>query len=367
MERFCAFDIEITTEIPEGTDDWKALRPLGISCAATLTDAGDLRLWHGAEQPDGRLAERMTPMECQALVEYLVSLAKDMTRVLTWNGLGFDLDILQEECGRGYMQDFCHLLARHDHIDMMFQIFCQKGFGLGLDVAAKGMGLAGKTEGIHRDLAPVMWAQGRVEQDKVLEYVAQNVRTTADLYRAILKERCLRWQARSGGQASWSPTLHTSGDVRNLRMLTVDECLRLPEPDTSWMRNPWPRSKFAGWLREPRERPSPKPVPVPAQLGLPRISGGLEERKCDDPTHEMLDGEVWCPRCDGHGDYLLGLTGGIICCEVCEGRGSVHPAFQQAYIARKGSLSICDKCYSWTWCVQAGEQRLCSQCSLTER
>lgn len=34
--RYMVFDLEIAKEIPEGTKDWSALRPLGISCAATL-------------------------------------------------------------------------------------------------------------------------------------------------------------------------------------------------------------------------------------------------------------------------------------------------------------------------------------------
>jgi hypothetical protein len=33
------------------------------------------------------------------------------------------------------------------------------------------------------------------------------------------------------------------------RLLTVQQCLQLAEPDTSWMTKPWPRSKFAGWLQ----------------------------------------------------------------------------------------------------------------------
>ena len=30
--------------------------------------------------------------------------------------------------------------------------------------------------------------------------------------------------------------------------LTVEEALRLPLPDTSWMDEPWPREKFTGWM-----------------------------------------------------------------------------------------------------------------------
>ena len=28
----------------------------------------------------------------------------------------------------------------------------------------------------------------------------------------------------------------------------VSEALELPEPDTSWLPVPWPRSKFSGWV-----------------------------------------------------------------------------------------------------------------------
>jgi hypothetical protein len=30
--------------------------------------------------------------------------------------------------------------------------------------------------------------------------------------------------------------------------LTVEQALALPLPDTSWMNDPWPRSKFTAWL-----------------------------------------------------------------------------------------------------------------------
>ncbi len=253
---FVAFDLEIASEIPDGAGDWKQLRPLGISCAATLTDEGSLMLWHGKEQPDGRLAARMTALECQDLAEYLVGHAELGIVALTWNGLGFDFDILQEECGPGYMRDFIHALARYDHIDIGFQMFCERGFMVGLQTAALGMGLPGKTEGMHGDLAPKMWAQDREQQDLVLQYVAQDVRTTADLYRAILARRSLTWTTKRGTRSEWRPTFHVEGSVPGGRLLTVQECLALPEPDTSWMTNPWPRSKFTGWLKPENNGPA---------------------------------------------------------------------------------------------------------------
>ena len=57
---------------------------------------------------------------------------------------------------------------------MMFHLFCVKGHYLGLEAAAKGMGVAGKTPGMTG--ADRYWAQGRYEE--VLKYLAQDVRPT---------------------------------------------------------------------------------------------------------------------------------------------------------------------------------------------
>jgi hypothetical protein len=242
MDKIVAFDLEIAKEIPEG-EGWQACRPLGISCAATVDTDGDLRLWHGAEQraafSAGRYPPQMLPAECQKLAQYLVEMQSEGYKVVTWNGLGFDIPVLGEECGDLVSFDNLRDLAL-DHVDMAFAMFCEKGFMIGLNAAAHGLGLEGKTEGMHGDLAPVMWGQGVEAQEKVLEYVAQDARTTFDVYQAVQKGRVLPWTSKRGRPAIWIPGQG--------RFLTVREALELPEPDTSWMSNPWPRSKFAGWL-----------------------------------------------------------------------------------------------------------------------
>jgi hypothetical protein len=230
--RKIAFDIEIARMIPDGEQDWKAYRPLGISCAATLAEGEDVLLWHGRME-DGDISAQMTPAEAESLVDYLVAAAAAGDSIVTWNGLGFDFDILAEESTRF---DDCRMLAL-GHFDMMFQVFCAKGHALGLDKAARGMGLAGKTPGMKGDLAPRYWAEGRYQE--VLEYCAQDVRITLGVALGIEKARCLKWISNRGGKRSID---FSQG------LLTVNESLKMPLPDTSWMDNPWQRSKFTGWL-----------------------------------------------------------------------------------------------------------------------
>lgn len=229
---YLAFDLEIEKVLPENVYDLKAYRPLGISCAATLDEQGGLILWHG-QTPQGGIADRFNREEAIQLVRYLEHQVETGKTILTWNGVGFDFDILAEESG---LVESCRELAL-EHVDMMFHVFCLQGYALGLDKAAKGMGLPGKTAGMSGVMAPVYWAQGR--RDEVLAYLEQDVRTTLRLGQEVERKRRLQWISGRGMQQS----LELPGG-----WLVAREALQLPTPDTSWMSRPWPRSKFTGWL-----------------------------------------------------------------------------------------------------------------------
>jgi len=230
---YISFDIETAKIIPGQVRDLKAHRPLGIACAATLsnTDNGP-RLWHGRTD-DQKPAGRMSQDDAAELVNFLSKSSHNSSTILTWNGLGFDFDILAEESG---MVDECRRLAV-GHVDMMFHVFCELGYPIGLDSAAKGMHLRGKSSAVAQHMAPQFWADGKT--DEVLDYVSQDVRATLKLAHASEQQRELLWIAHSG-------------KVRDMKLrsgwLTVDAAMRLPEPDTSWMNAPMSRSRFTEWL-----------------------------------------------------------------------------------------------------------------------
>ena len=228
--KYLAFDIEIAKEIPEGEKDWKAHRPLGITCAAAASSDGGLWNWY-AHDAMGKFTDKMMKSQCYQMVEDLQWLSDDYETIITWNGLSFDFDILAEESGHHKM---CKELALN-HVDMMFHFFASKGYPLGLDAAAKGMGLPGKPEGMTGAIAPQLWAEGQYH--KVLDYVSWDVKNTLALAQAVDESGCLDWTSRSGRSNSWP----IAG------WLTAKEAMVLPEPDTSWMSDPWPRSKLTGW------------------------------------------------------------------------------------------------------------------------
>jgi hypothetical protein len=229
--RYLAFDIE-TGRMAES--DWRSCRPLGITCAATLmADSQEPVLWHGGDRQSP--SEQMSRDEAADLVHHLAAHVDRGYTIVTWNGAGFDFDILAEESG---MLEECRRLAIA-HVDMMFHILCRLGYGVGLDAAARGMGIPGKPDGMNGAVAPALWAEGRREE--VLEYVAQDVGTTIELATTCETLGVLRWVARSG-------------KVRCMALpkgwLTVESAERLPQPDTSWMTNPWSRERFTGWMHE---------------------------------------------------------------------------------------------------------------------
>jgi hypothetical protein len=179
----------------------------------------------------------MDGYELGGLLTYLKNAAEQSFTVLTWNGLQFDFDVLAEESG---MLAECADLALAS-IDMMYQVICTKGYPLGLDTVAKGLGLPGKTEGMHGDLAPAMWAGSLEERLKVLEYVQQDAQTTLDVYLESFKKKRICWTSKSGRPQ----TMYIGNDWK-----TVTECNLIPKPDTSWMTNPMTRESFYAWIPE---------------------------------------------------------------------------------------------------------------------
>ena len=242
---YIAFDLEIYKIIDTDFSQWRRHRPLGITCAATSTRDGQVRVWCGIGgnglagfQPAGSLPTGSQPADCMlkqeavGLVEYLEDEVRQGAMILTWNGLSFDFNVLAEESG---LHDRCRALAM-DHVDMMFHIFCEKGFPLGLDKAAKGMGLPGKPAGMSGALAPKLWHEGQRQQ--VLDYVRQDVETTLAIAQPVEKYKQLKWTSNSG-----KPQVLSLPDG----WLTVREALQLTEPDTSWMSHPLSRQEFMDW------------------------------------------------------------------------------------------------------------------------
>jgi hypothetical protein len=231
--KYVAFDLETAKDVPGEDFNWKAHRPLGISCAAIYpADAKEPIVRYG-RKANGKPAPRMSAAEALRIVEELLNYQAAGYTVLTWNGLGFDFDVLAEESSD---PKACKKLALN-HVDMMFHVHCDRGFPVKLDKAAEALGIPGKPAGMSGLLAPKLWAQKRYQD--VLDYVAQDVRIALEVALACEKRRQFAWITQKGSRRSF--------DLPH-GWLSVRNALRLPDPDTSWMDSPIPRHGFTRWL-----------------------------------------------------------------------------------------------------------------------
>jgi len=226
---FSAFDIETVREFPD--TDWRRQRPLGISCAVTRCAAKPTPVPFHGRQPNGSPSGQLSSDDAVKLVDHLCDLVSQGYTIVTWNGLGFDFDILAEESGN---LERCRQLA-WDHVDLMFQIFCENGYPVSLAKAAQGLGLSGKSMEGHD--APRLWREG--QHQTVLDYVAEDARVVLQVAEKAERQGAIQWVTQKGGKKR----MPLPNGWR-----TVRECERLPMPDTAWMNAPIKRRTFTDWL-----------------------------------------------------------------------------------------------------------------------
>lgn len=228
--KYVGWDIEIEKEIPEGKA-WKEYRPLGITCASAVADDFTETWWGG--KGENKINSKMTVEECLGMMEFLKSKTPEYT-IVTWNGLAFDFDVASEE---SQSKELCVELAL-DHIDIMFQFFCQKGFPVGISAVSRGCGLPDKTEGMHGDLAPVMWKDGKCAE--VIQYNIQDSKMALNVANYIDAKQHLYWITKKG--------LTKHHNMGNL--LSVNECKNIVLPDQSWMTDPMKKEDYLNWTEK---------------------------------------------------------------------------------------------------------------------
>jgi len=226
-----SFDIEIADELDlKPGEDLDQYGPFQISCAAAITDRGELKHWY-ARDASGAVQRALDAAGAREVLLHLREAQQSGAMVCAWNGLSFDLRWL------GHAADDMQL-AREvalELYDPMFQFFVLRGFPVGLASVADGLGIAEKKL-MHGADAPKEWARGNFQ--KVLDYVAGDCRLTDQVIARILEQGEIRWRTKKGSVSSES--------LRKL--LPVRELLHAPLPDTSWMSEPLPRAKFTRWL-----------------------------------------------------------------------------------------------------------------------
>lgn len=234
MKQLLSFDIEIYNEIPEGTNnpDLHNLTP-SIAALAWNVNSTVEYFWNDPY---------MTKDESIRLVNRMMEYSQLGYHVYGWNILGFDLPLIAYYSGM--IKEVSELAI--NAIDPMFMVHCYKGYYLGLDSVLVGCGLETKVHSVtlndktvFSDMsgkkAPLLWRNG--EFSAVMEYLEGDVIQPLKLALFIEQNGFMRWTSKAGKK-----------QMITSKLMTVKECLGLPEQDQSWMTNPKPRKSYLEWM-----------------------------------------------------------------------------------------------------------------------
>lgn len=209
-------------------------QPCRLICAAiALSDSDEVFTFYDTG-PAGVPAAAMSKTTGRNLLGALRRFHNSEYRLVSWGGLGYDLEALAQHTEQ---VDDCGQIA-WSHTDLMFQFHCRAGFPVSLRAAALGMALPLGNDRRHEVNAGELWTDTS-QRERVIAATAQDAETTRAVAQACQRLRRIDW-------------ITQRGDQRYLAMpdgiLTVQQAAELPQPDTSWMQDPIPRTKFYQWL-----------------------------------------------------------------------------------------------------------------------
>lgn len=229
--KFLSYDIEIYDQIDGDQIDVSAIKP---SVAAYCTNENDVIFYEGDPF--------MSKETARQLVVDMYAKYKEGFIPFTWNGLSFDFKLLALYSG---LIKECADMALNG-VDGMFLVVAHNGYMLGLDKVLNGCNVGSKlhtvtlNNGVAFDSmsgkeAPRLWQAKEFEAVKA--YLKDDVIMPFRLAHKLCETKKMSWLSNSGRQNF----LYTE-------MLTVKDALKLPLPDTSWMKAPVKREDFYNWI-----------------------------------------------------------------------------------------------------------------------
>ncbi|HNQ23091.1 MAG TPA: hypothetical protein PKK06_08355 [Phycisphaerae bacterium] len=226
-----AFDIETSNvfDLRPG-EDLDKYAPFDVAVAATQVAGGEHRLWL-SPGPGDRPLVNLERRHARELLDYLDQMQRAGHAVCAWNGLSFDLRWIARAADDVATAS---RIARALY-DPCFQFYKLKGFPVSLAAVGEGMRI-GMQKSMDAADAPRQWQAGN--HQAVCDYVLGDVRMTIEIVAAIERRHEIAWVTQRGKRST----------VPVPRLRTVEDCLRDPLPDQSWMGSPLPQKKFVGWL-----------------------------------------------------------------------------------------------------------------------
>lgn len=229
--KLLSFDIEIADIFTlKSNEDIEKYGPFHISVASAVIYQGNCELWYSKDD-EGYPKMHLSKEYALEMLYYLRQKQGEGYMVCAWNGLKFDLRWI------GHTAENMELAAKValQLYDPMFQFYNKRGFPISLESVAEGMGIKLKKTMKGED-APIEWQKGNYQ--KVMGYVLTDSQITNEIIMEIYNQKRISWITKNG--------IKKHESIPKLK--TVEEVLKDPKPDQSWMDNPMPREKFYSWF-----------------------------------------------------------------------------------------------------------------------
>ncbi len=209
-----AFSVEISNVIPDGVD-WDTVRPFQFLCGSIVTPEGQETYWDAAD-----------------LYTHLHGAFK-LGDLYSWNGIGFDFLTLYDS---GIALRYSFIL---EHYDMLFDFFCHHGYLIKLVNLLRGFGRETEADWLEKSKEELPRYIIEDDRDKIAHHSRMKTQFIFDIAKESIDSGGIMWVTNSGRKR-----METMD-----RFLTVNECRKLPEPDTGWMKEGGlTRDRFLGWL-----------------------------------------------------------------------------------------------------------------------
>ena len=177
------------------------------------------------------------------MIDRLSSLREKGYTIVGFNSTFFDWRVLARDSGEYEVSETLAL----DSVDLMLEFFFRMGYMISLNnilsrysitqKRKKSIGKNGEYVEVGGPNVGQLWEEK--EYNVVLDYLSDDIRATLELAEAIHADDKILYRTSSGKEKE----LHLNGGLRK-----AIELWKIPEPDTSWIKNGVKRDHFFSWI-----------------------------------------------------------------------------------------------------------------------
>ena len=211
--------------IPESGD----LSKLKILCLCLYSNKK--KIW----VPKNEQFKRAAYLTSSQVEEIINDLCQAKT-IISWNGLGFDLQILYHNCKSDNLKQKIKKITKK-HIDLAFSFMCQNGYMLSLSKV-------GFESNIQSSTVPMLWQASKNGQDLVINNCRNKSHFLINLYQKIIKDKQIEYNTSKNIKIIWRPIMFKDKplSVKNSSLVESDNDL---PPELKAVFN---KEKFLSWV-----------------------------------------------------------------------------------------------------------------------